>query len=272
MTILDSILLGIFQGLTEFLPISSSGHLVLLQELLNIESPGVVIEVLLHIGTLISVIVYFWSDILSIIYELINIVKNKGRLANIQSNESNILIKMVVIGSIPTALIGILFESLLKKGYENVYIVGIMLLLTGLLLWWSSKLSGNKAIKDITVSDSIFIGFFQGLAINPGLSRSGSTIFASLFRGIERESAVKFSFILSLPAVCGAFLFEAKDIYKIGIANINITGCIIGIACAAISGYFAIKFLMKLLLDDKLHYFSYYCWIIGVLILLSKFI
>lgn len=274
MRFIDGILLGILQGFTEFLPISSSGHLVLLQELLNIKSPGVLVEVLLHLGTLLSIIIYFWKDMINILLEFVSIIKNKGRFSEVglQENEYSILIKMVIIGSIPTALMGILFESLFKKGYENMYIVGIMLLITGLLLWWGSKLSGRKTVKDITVLDSIFIGFFQGLAINPGLSRSGSTIFACLFRGIEKESAVKFSFILSLPAVFGAFLFEIKDIFTIGLGDINILACLLGIISAAISGYFAIKLLMKLLIGDRLHYFSYYCWIIGFLTIFLAFI
>ena len=197
---------------------------------------------------------------INILLEFVSIIKNKGRFSEVglQENEYSILIKMVIIEHTNGAH-GCPFESLFKKGYENMYIVGIMLLITGLLLWWGSKLSGRKTVKDITVLDSIFIGFFQGLAINPGLSRSGSTIFACLFRGIEKESAVKFSFILSLPAVFGAFLFEIKDIFTIGLGDINILACLLGIISAAISGYFAIKLLMKLLIGDRLHYFSYYC-------------
>lgn len=265
MKVIDGILLGILQGFTEFLPISSSGHLVLLQELLNIKNPGVLVEVSLHLGTLFSIIIYFWNDVINILIEFVNIIKNKGRLhkTGLQENEYSILIKMVIIGSIPTALMGIFFEPLFKKAYENLIMVGIMLLITGLLLWLGNKLSGIKTVKDITTLDSIFVGIFQGLAISPGLSRSGATIFACLFRGIDKESAVKFSFILSLPAVLGAFLFELKDILKMGLENINLLACFLGLISATITGYFAIKLLFKLLISDKLHYFSYYCWILG---------
>lgn len=271
MTVLEGILLGMFQGFTEFLPISSSGHLVLLQELMSIKSPGVFIEVSLHFGTLLSILIVFRNDIYNLIIEFLKILKGIFFPKNLKKTEYTVFVYMIIMGSIPTAIMGIFFEPLFKSAYESSFFVSLMLLITGLLLWYSDRFSGNKTVKEMSILDAIFIGFFQGLAINPGLSRSGSTIFASLFRGMNKESATRFSFILSIPAVLGAFLFELKDILKVNIEhNISFLSVFCGVISAFISGYIAINILINLLKRKKLHYFSYYCWVLGAIIILLK--
>ncbi len=275
MTLIQAIILGIFQGISEFLPISSSGHLVILQHFFGIKEGNLFFTEMLHFGTLISIVIVYFNDIIKIIVEFFKMlgsgIKNKKFKI---VNDYQKLALLIIIGSIPTAIIGFLFEDFFKKLYSSSILpIGVAFLITGLLLWIANKKPHeNKKVRNMTILDSLTIGIFQGIAIIPGISRSGSTIVAGLLRGLDRSLATEFSFLLALPATFGAGLFGITDVIKTGSAAVIDGPLIIGILLSTIVGVFAIKFLIKMLKKDKLHYFSYYLWIIGFITIISHLI
>lgn len=272
MDIIQAIILGIVQGLTEFLPVSSSAHLVFVPEILKVQS-SLAFDTVLHVGTLVAVVGYFWNDILKMLKaffsSLIDIPKGQFR-EGIREDQFKKLAWFVIIGTIPAGLAGILFKDFFESLFNNIPAVGFFLIVTGFLLWGSEriskKVSAKKSLKEMTLKNSIIIGVFQALAIAPGISRSGATISAGLFLGLERELAARYSFLLSIIAILGAALVQAKDITSIFDLNAGIL--IAGFLAAAISGYLAIKLLLKLIKERNLMVFAYYCWIIGALALI----
>lgn len=274
MTYFYAILMGVVQGLTEFLPISSSGHLVILQNLLGVEGAGLGFNLILHLGTLIAVIIYYNKDIWAMTRELVNLcsdlIRNKGKI-DFRSNEHRFMLVLIVVAVIPTAVIGFLFNDFFEILFQNWHIVGYTLIVTGILLWSLQFLPiGKKNIQTATVKDALFIGIIQGAAITPGISRSGSTIFAGMLTGLTKESATRFSFLLSIPAILAAIVLESSEIVlemsKIG----DWFPVLAGFFASMISGYFAIDLLISLLKKQKLVYFSYYCWVIGSLTILYQ--
>ncbi len=255
----EALILGLVQGLTEFLPISSSGHLVLAKHFLGgVRQPGILFEVLLHLGTLVAVLLYFKKDIISILQAL---------LPSSGNNDKNIIYRRklalgVVIGTIPTVIIALLFKDFFESIFNSVKIVSMMLIVTGILLYLSDRFSEGKK-SGVPIKDAIIIGIVQGMAIIPGISRSGSTIATGIFRGVKSENAARFSFLLSIPAILGAVVlklsetgnFPAEDIFPY----------LIGVATAAVSGFLSIKVLMRIVSGKKLRFFAYYCWAIGIL-------
>lgn len=272
MSIIQALILGIFQGVAEFLPISSSGHLALLQHLFDIKEGNLFFTEMLHFGTLISIFIVYFKDIMRIIYEIIILIGNilKGRRKKLTVHQR--LGLFVLIGSIPTAIIGLTFEDFFESLYTSILPIGIAFIVTGFLLFIAEKNTyQNKGIKEMTIKDSLIVGTFQGVAIIPGISRSGSTIVASLFRGLNKSLATEYSFLLALPATFGAFLLGIIDVLKNDSSSVMInTPLIIGVAISAIVGVFSIKILIKLLKNNKLHYFSYYLWTIGVITIISQ--
>lgn len=269
--------MGLVQGLTEFLPVSSSGHLVALQQIFKIQEASMAFDVILHLGTLLAVFAFFWNDIVSMVREIFlwigELIGVKKRKANPNDKGYRVMVLMIIVASIPTAIIGLFFNDLFERLFSSIHIVGYTLLITGIILWLSNKLVlGRKEAKDIKIADAITIGLFQGLAITPGISRSGSTIFAGMLRGFNPELATKFSFLASIPAILGAALLEGIKVLKAGQGFINIGPAIIGFVVAAISGYFAIKLLVDLINKRKLYYFSYYCWGAGLFIIIYSLI
>ncbi|WP_018250190.1 undecaprenyl-diphosphatase UppP [Orenia marismortui] len=253
MDLIKVIILGIVQGITEFLPVSSSGHLVIFQHFLNVNE-GLTLDVFLHFGTLLAVVVVYWDDILGMIT-----LKEEYRK----------LTYYVILGSIPAGIIGILFEDIFEQLFNTVKVVGFTLLVTGLLLWLSDRITNEKRyLKDMKLSDSMVVGFAQAFAIIPGISRSGSTIVAGLFKGLDRKLAAKYSFLLSVPVIGGATLLQVKDLMTVGLANNTITQLVLGTVASAIAGYFSIKLLLKLVNKEKLSVFAYYCWFLGLIIIL----
>lgn len=275
MTLFQSIILGIFQGISEFLPISSSGHLVILQHFFGIKEGNLFFTEMLHFGTLISIVIVYFNDIINIIVEFFKMlgdgIKNKKFKI---TNDYQKLALLIIIGSIPTAIIGLLFEDFFEKLYSSSLLpIGIAFLVTGFLLWIANKKPNEtKKVKEMTILDSLIVGTFQGIAIIPGISRSGSTIVAGLFRGFDRSLATEFSFLLALPATFGAGLLGIMDVIKTGSKTTVDAPLIIGILLSTIVGILAIKFLIKVLKKNKLHYFSYYLWIIGCITIFSHFI
>lgn len=273
MDIIQAIIMGAVQGLTEFLPVSSSAHLVILPELLGAES-SLAFDTLLHVGTLVAVIAYFWQDILAMIKAFISSLADipKGNFKDgIKEDSFKRLTWLVIIGTIPAGLMGVLFKSEFESLFNSVAAVGFFLIITGVILtcaeWISKrKIDGEgKKIKNVTFTNSLVIGLFQGLAIAPGISRSGSTIAAGLFSGLERKLAARFSFLLSIPAILGAALVQAKDIASF---DSNLSVLIGGFVSALIFSYLAVKFMMGYIQKHSLMIFAYYCWIVGALTLI----
>jgi|AntRauTorckE6833_2_1112554.scaffolds.fasta_scaffold00403_20 undecaprenyl-diphosphatase len=256
MEIIKIIVLGLIQGLTEFLPISSSGHLVIMQKIFGIKENQLLITVLLHFGTLIPVLIIFWKDIKEILF----FKKNKRHF-----------IFLIIVASIPTALIGIFFEDFFENLFASTVSTAIMLIITGFILLIGDRLANyDKEITNFKWLNAVLVGIAQGMAIIPGISRSGSTITASLVQGLKKEDAAKFSFILSIPVIGGAGLLKINDAFSQGVSNFNTLAIVLGMISAVISGYLAIKYFIYILKSKKLIYFSYYLWIIGAIILLYE--
>lgn len=258
MTSNEAAVLGLVQGLTEFLPISSSGHLVIMQHLLGFIEPPLTFDVLVHLGTLVAVIIAFRSDI-------VNLIKQP-----LQKTTA-----LIIISCIPTALIGFFFKPFFESAFASLWITGGGLIITGLLLWSAEHFSFSfKRITDMNWWDALLVGMIQGMAITPGISRSGSTIAGGLFLGLEREAAARYSFLLSIPAVLGASLLEAKDALagaiEGGLSTSQIIPMLLGTLIAAVVGFLAVKAVVKLTKRGKLSIFAYYCWAVGSLVLLYK--
>jgi len=246
MNIFWSLVLGAVQGLTEFLPVSSSGHLVLVQQLVpSFNQPGVLYDVVLHMGTLLAVVIVYWKKIIKIDLKFV---------------------KLLIIGTLPAVFVGLIFQDIVESAFSSLVVVGLALLVTGILNIKVDRFTPNK--KTITPRNSLLVGLAQGVAIIPGISRSGSTIFAGVKAGITREKAVEFSFILSIPAVMGAGVLQ---IIKHGFVSvINLPFYFSGFVSAMLFGILAIKLVLKLLKSNKFSFFGYYCITVGIITLLTQ--
>ncbi len=268
MQIYQGVILGALQGVTEFLPVSSSGHLVLGQYFFGITEPTLFFDVSLHVGTLAAVCLVFYRDILSILNALWRFVfkrtPDKNHSQNFNDETYVRFALMIIIGSVPTAVIGLVFKKYTDILFSSILLVGCMLMVTGTLLWFTRKSLNRQEAKGIvSVKQALFIGVCQGLAILPGISRSGSTIAAGLFSGVERETAAKFSFLLSIPAIFGAELLSLKDLA--GTTGIVLEpATVYGTLAAFVVGYAALMILMGIVRQGRLHLFSPYCWAVGV--------
>ena len=275
MDIIQAIIIGIAQGLTEFLPVSSSAHLVFVPHLLGTES-SLAFDTILHIGTLVAVVVYFWKDLVKMFRaffaSLLDIVHRRFK-QGLKEDKYKKLAWLVIIGTIPAGLAGILFKDLFEGLFTNIPVVGFFLLITGALLYTSEmvsrKVEDKRGIKNLSTKDALIIGFAQACAIAPGISRSGATISTGLFLGLNRELAARYSFLLSIPAILGAALVQAKDISSV--LDISTAATVAGFIAAAITGYLAIKIVLKLISERDLLIFAYYCWIVGALALILSF-
>ncbi len=252
----QAIILGIIQGLTEFLPISSSGHLVLFQKVLGITEPTLTFDISVHVGTLLAVFAAFRKEILSLLK------KPFQRLT-----------WLLLAGTIPTAVIGIAFKDYFEKVFQSGSTLGFEFFITGLVILAAEKLgSGRKSEKGASYLDAAFVGIMQGAAIMPAVSRSGLTISGALFRGFDKEFAAKFSFLLSIPAILGAAAVKVKDAMEATRGSLDLAPLILGSIAAALAGYLSINYMITALRKGKLRYFSYYVFIIGMLIIIDQFI
>ena len=272
MTYFEAVILGLVQGLAEFLPISSSGHLALLQQWFGIDENKVLLfAVLLHVGTLISVFIVYWKDIWELIVELCLTIKDlcTGKGLRLEERPVRKLGVMIIVATIPTAIIGLLFNDLFDKLYTSVLPIGIGLIITGFLLILAER-TGNssRGIDKMNFRNALFIGTVQGIAICPGISRSGSTLFGSLICNLDRKFAVKFVFLISIPSILGSAVMEAPNAIEAGIDMAQIGPVLVGMAVAAVSGLIAIKTMIKIVSDKKLSYFSYYVWALGAAVVL----
>ena len=244
MSIFQAAVLGILQGLTEFFPVSSSGHLVIFQSFLReFNQPGVLFDVILHAGTMFAVLVYFRNKIIKL--------------------DHNYL-KFIAIASIPVFVIGLFFSSQIEILFKSIKLTALALLITGGLNILTDRLGRGKKL--FSSKNVFFIGIFQSISLIPGISRSGSTIFAGVFKGIKREDAAAFSFLLSVPAIFAANLFQIVKFSPQFQDNILIY--LIGFVASFASGFLAIKYVISLLKKNMFKYFGYYCLILGILLLL----
>lgn len=266
--LLNALLVGIVQGLTEFLPVSSSGHLVISQHLLKVEMPGLTFEILLHFGTLISVFWVFRKRLLSIIMSFVTLF-SKNEWSKFSSSGDRWFGFLLLVGSIPTAILGILLKDHVEQAFTNTFFVGVALLFTGVLLWIADVMpGGQRDINKTGIIDALLIGTFQGLAVFPGISRSGSTISGALFRGMDKKTAAEYSFLLSVPAIAGATLLEVVDLFRATEVAHDWLFYLVGLVAAAGAGIFAINIFIKMLVRNKLRYFSIYVWIAGLLVII----
>jgi undecaprenyl-diphosphatase len=266
----EAIILGIIQGLTEFLPVSSSGHLVLFQQLFGLKEAELFFDVCVHLGTLLAVMVVFRQEIKNIILALMRLISSTGSkktiLQKIESDPNLKMALLIVIGSIPTAVLGFLFRGIADRLFASAFIVGLMLMVTGLLLWltrWAATRVEQPGTDRLTPKNAFIIGVVQGLAIIPGISRSGSTISIALLLGIRREMAARYSFLLSIPAIIGAGLLSFKEGLSQTDQAIQIS--LLGAVAAALVGYGALKSLLHVVKKGRLHLFAPYCWTAGIL-------
>ena len=269
MTVLTSVLLGLIQGVAEFLPISSSGHLAIAQNLLGMQGVTDIPEffdILLHIGTLVAVFAAYWDDIYEMIVEFFaGIADIAHRSTPTPVPPARRLILLLIVGTLP--LFAVLpVKDAIRGLSDNMYFVGGALIVTGFLLFASDRVKkGRKNEKTATLLDVFYVGCAQVLATFPAISRSGMTITAGCFAGFERKFAVRFSFLLSIPAVLGANLLAVLDVLEAGIDWVSVPVYLIGVAVAAVSGYLSIRLLRYIADKGRFGAFAYYCWGAGIL-------
>ncbi|MCL2388311.1 MAG: undecaprenyl-diphosphate phosphatase [Defluviitaleaceae bacterium] len=270
MSIFQAIILGIVQGIAEFLPISSSGHLIVMQRVFGMQEPALTFDIVVHLGTLVAILIVFWSDVLALI-----------------KNPFSKMTGLLIVATLPAVIAGLLFRDLIENYLRSGIWLAAAFTVTGFLLVAADRFTkGVKEEKDISYVDALIIGCLQALALPPGISRSGTTITGALSRGINREAAAKFSFMMAIIAIAGAGTLEVFrlitrsdnicDTYETyGICctlsepAVGIGAMIFGFLAAAIVGYLSIKLLLKLIKACNLRYFSYYVWVLAALILLD---
>ena len=265
MTLFEALLLGLIQGATEFLPISSSGHLILIPALFNLSTPSLSLVAVAHIGTLVAVLIYFRQDISQIIKGVVIGLQKGSPLENTEAR----LGWYIVAASIPIAVAGLTMSDFLETVFSAPSTVAFFLLVTAVILVIGEQLySGKKKLSQMGWSDAIIIGIVQVFALFPGISRSGSTITASLWRGLSRAESARFSFLLGIPAILGAGLFGLADILVSDELIVQLPIIITVFLASAVSGYACIYFLLNWLRQHSLYLFAVYCAVLGVLYLL----
>lgn len=281
MSIFQAILLGILQGLTEFLPVSSSGHLAIFKNLLHINlDSGMLYDVLLHVATLIAICVVFFKDVVKLIVEfimiIIDIFKNIGiffgnvfgrrdeEYIHLTHNSYRKFVVLIIVSTIPTGIIGYLMQDIAETVGAGLIVPGICLMISGgILLIADYAEKGRKKPKETTYLDAFTIGMCQGVATLPGITRSGTTVTACLLLGLERKFAVKYSFIMSIPAILGALLLQLKDIGSVSLGAGEVVGYVIGMVVAAGVGFVCIKIMMAVVQSQKFKPFAFYCLAVG---------
>ena len=256
MDLIQTIILGLIQGVTEWLPISSTGHLRLTEHFLDLKVP-ILFDVLLHAGTLIVTLLFFHKDIKNI---LVALGKRDFK------TENGKLIPLIIVGTIPTALIGLIFGNAIEALFSNLVPIAGAFVICGVVLY-SSKI-GNEKKESIGYLEALVIGTAQGIAIIPGISRSGLTIAVALLLGTKREKAFKFSFLLSVPAIIGALgltLYEQHA--ALVLAGVGWTEILVGVAVSMVVGYFALNLLRKIIAHKKFYFFAFYCWLLSIVLI-----
>lgn len=281
MPVWKAVILGIIQGAAEFLPISSSGHLVIAKEILgvNLESGGVFFDVMLHIGTLAAIFIAFWKDIKKLIIEGFKLIGDvcynfyiaicrlfgkKYSFHKVIKSSYRKMVVLILVSTIPTGIIGVLLSDIIEAANGMILVPGVCLFITAMFLLIADFADlGEKRPKEVTYFSAALVGVAQGLATMPGISRSGTTITACLLCGFEKKFAVKYSFIMSIPAVLGAAVLELKDFKNIHFTGSMVTSCMIATVIAAVVGYLSICFMIRLIRGKSYKYFAIYCAVLG---------
>lgn len=262
MTIIEAIVLGLVQGLTEFIPISSTAHLLIVPSVLGWGDPGAAVSAVIQFGTLLAAIIYFFRDIIRLVAGFFRGLITRRPLADVDSREA----WLVIIGTIPIVVLGLLFKKHIESTFRGLWIVTTMVIVVAILMQiaeWYAQRRDLRQFDDMTVTDAVVIGLGQCLALIPGSSRSGSTIMPAIFRGIDRPTAARYSFLLSIPAVGGAGVLELfKERHTLG--QLGWTPIIVAIVVAFISGYASIWFLIRYLRSHTTHVFIYYRYALGI--------
>ena len=263
MNVFQATILGIIQGLTEFIPVSSTAHLIIIPKALGWEDPGLTFDVALHLGTLVALLVFFWKDWVSLIQSGIDYTRGRSR---------DPLLWYIVLATIPGGIAGLLFEKKADRDLRDLRIVAAALILLALVLV-IAELKGRKRkeLGQISLSDAVTVGCAQALAIIPGVSRSGVTITAGLFRGMKRDAAARFSFLLSTPLIAGAAAKKTVDVIREGLPQNEVVPFIAGIVASAIVGMLAIKILLKFLQSHSTFVFVYYRIALGIVLYAAFF-
>ncbi len=259
---------GIVQGLTEFLPVSSSGHLVLLPWLIGWETPSLTYDVVVHFGTLAAILGYFRREILELVSAAWWILRRRG------SRPDQVdLVWLIAISALPAVVLGLLMEDLLESAFGAPLAAACFLIVTGVLLMLAEWLGDRqRVLKDLRPWDALLLGLAQSLALLPGISRSGATISAGLMRGLQREAAARFSFLMVIPVVFGATLYEVTKLFGASAPAANWFTLLIGFLCACVSGYLAVSFLLDYVRSRGMRPFAIYCWAIGSVAIIAYFV
>jgi undecaprenyl-diphosphatase len=265
---IEAVVLGVVQGLTEFLPVSSSGHLVLFQHLFGLVEPELLFDVCVHVGTLAAVLVVFYRDILNLLSTLVRLpglARAEGGVGALFANHREFrLMVMIVLGCVPTAVLGVLFAKMAEQLFGTVWLVGAALMVTGTFLWFTkNQKTATRTIGQMKLKDALLIGLVQGLAIVPGISRSGATISAALYLGVDRELAGRYSFLLAIPAILGALVLGLDS--EAFHTTVPAGTILLGSLAAAVVGYLALVVLLKMVKKGQLHRFAPYCWLVGIM-------
>lgn len=276
MNAIQAIILGIVQGLTEFIPVSSSGHLVIVPWALGWPNPGLLFDTMLHWGTLAAVIVYFWRDWIGIIRGFFRSLATRGPWSSAPdgrlADPFNRLAWAIILGTIPAVVIGYLFNDFVESLFNTPAAVGAFMLVTAAILALSERYGRReRPLASINIPDSVAVGFAQAAAIAPGLSRSGATISAGLARGLDRESAARYSFLLGTPAILGAGLLQLfKLMQGTETSATPALAVVLGTVTAAVVGYLCIRFLLAYLRRGKLYPFAIYCALVGLIVIVAS--
>jgi undecaprenyl-diphosphatase len=255
----DAVILGFIQGLTEFLPVSSSGHLVIAQALIGFQGPGIVFDILLHGATLGAVLLYFWRDIGALLLSL----RPGGDVGRRR------VVGMIILATIPTGVIGLTIDHYLSGVFESPRFAAAMLLVTGLVLLVAERARvGEGPMEKVSPAQAVVLGTAQGVAVLPGISRSGSTIAAGLLLGMEAQAAARFSFLMSIPAILAAVALHARDMTAGAVGGSGAMAMSLGAGVAFATGLMAIHLLLKLVARRRLWPFSVYCWVVALWVLL----
>lgn len=289
MNLIESIIMGFIQGVTEFLPVSSSGHLAIFKNFFGLKDVGVAFDVLLHLGTLIAVFIAFFSDIKDLFINGFGIIadccKNIGIFISNKikktSKEYHKIIStpyrrfamLIIVTTIPTGVMGIVFNDIIENATKALIIPGICLLITGVLLLIADCTpEGSKDETNVTFKNAFGVGVCQGIATLPGISRSGTTIVACLVSRMDKSFAVKYSFIMSIPVILGAAVLKIKDLAEQNITSAEVTNYIVGMAVAAVVGYVCIKTMLQVVRQKKYKVFAYYCFFMGAISIIGYFV
>ena len=275
MPLYQAIVLALVQAFTEFLPVSSTAHLTLFPWLLGWQDPGLAFDVALHAGTLIAVLLYFFKDWLTLALCGIG-VKYPANATAEQVGQHKKLFWYTVIGTIPGGILGALFEHKIEEHFRTPYVIAISLIAVALIMWWAdSKSPLKRPIEESNIGDAVAIGTAQALALCPGVSRSGITITAGLFRGFTREAATRFSFLLSTPLIAGAVVSHVPKLIKLhkaGGLDLPLSTLLISILVSGVAGYFVIAFFLRYLQTHTLKLFVFYRLLFGIIVLVLAFL